>query len=119
MTRKLPFSIAIGLGLIVIWLQWLPPDASASDAEELFGQGYQSYRMRHLDEAIAFFRQAYELEHNSITAYWISLCFYHARDLSSAKRYAKLALQDPPGLEERLRIGANKIIGLTRIVVEM
>lgn len=110
MTRRGIFSVTIRLSLIAIWLLWLAPHASASDAEELFTRGYQSYRERHFAEAITSFRQAYELQRDSRTAYWIAICFYNARDLPNAKRYAKLALQDPPGLEELFRGAAQKII---------
>jgi hypothetical protein len=83
----------------------------------LYHRGYQSYQERNFAEATTFFQEAYELQRNSTTAYMISLCFYYARDLSNAKRYARLALRDPPGLEERFRDGAHKITELTGFVI--
>ena len=61
-------------------------------------EGLQEAHAGHYRAAIVALTSSYSMEHNSLTAYALTVCYEHTNDYSGAYRFGSLALRDAPPL---------------------
>jgi len=92
------------LKLLALGLVLAASTASATPADELFDKGQASYQAGKYQDAIAQFKQAYELVHDPVYLFNIAQSYRKAADCTGAAEYYAKYLEAAPNAENKAKV---------------